>query len=43
VPNQTAVNFKKDGQRLGVRHQPLKQGENTDELLQGLGQNGAEI
>jgi hypothetical protein len=37
------VNFKKDGQRLGVRHQPPKQGENTDEFLQGLGQNGAEI
>jgi len=30
-------------QRLGVRHQPLKQGENTDEFLQGLGQNDAEI
>ena len=38
-----AVNFKKDGQLLGVRHQLLKQGENTDELLQGLSQNGAEI
>jgi hypothetical protein len=43
VRGWAATRFKKDGQRLGVRHQPLKQGENTDELLQGLGQNGAEI
>ena len=35
--------FTMDGQRLGVRHQPPKQGENTDELLQGLGLNAAEI
>ena len=35
--------FTMDGQRLGVRHQPPKQGENTDELLQGLGVNAAEI
>jgi hypothetical protein len=38
-----ATRFNKDGQRLGVRHQPLTQGENTDEFFQGLGQNGAEI
>jgi hypothetical protein len=43
VRGYAVTRFKKDGQRLGVRHQPLKQGENTDELLQGLGQNGAEI
>jgi crotonobetainyl-CoA:carnitine CoA-transferase CaiB-like acyl-CoA transferase len=35
--------FTMDGQRLGVRHQPPHQGENTDELLQGLGLNAAEI
>jgi crotonobetainyl-CoA:carnitine CoA-transferase CaiB-like acyl-CoA transferase len=35
--------FTMDGQRLGVRHQPPKQGENTDELLQGLGLSSAEI
>ena len=35
--------FTMDGQRLGVRHQPPKQGENTDELLQGLGLSTAEI
>ena len=35
--------FTMDGQRLGVRHQPPKQGENTDELLQGLGLSAAEI
>ena len=35
--------FTMDGQRLGVRHQPPKQGENTDELLQGLGLSDAEI
>jgi crotonobetainyl-CoA:carnitine CoA-transferase CaiB-like acyl-CoA transferase len=29
--------FTMDGQRLGVRHQPPTQGENTDELLLGLG------
>ena len=33
----------KDGQRLSVRHQPPKQGENTDELLRGLGLEPAEI
>jgi crotonobetainyl-CoA:carnitine CoA-transferase CaiB-like acyl-CoA transferase len=32
-----------DGQRLGVRRQPPHQGENTDELLQGLGLSAAEI
>jgi crotonobetainyl-CoA:carnitine CoA-transferase CaiB-like acyl-CoA transferase len=32
-----------DGQRLGVRHQPPKQGENTDELLHSLGLSAAEI
>ncbi len=35
--------FTMDGQRLGVRHQPPKQGENTDALLQGLGLSVAEI
>jgi crotonobetainyl-CoA:carnitine CoA-transferase CaiB-like acyl-CoA transferase len=35
--------FTMDGQRLGVRHQPPKQGENTDELLQSLGLSTAEI
>ena len=35
--------FTMDGQRLGVRHQPPKQGENTDELLQGLSLSAAEI
>jgi crotonobetainyl-CoA:carnitine CoA-transferase CaiB-like acyl-CoA transferase len=35
--------FTMDGQRLGVRHQPPHQGENTDDLLQGLGLNAAEI
>ena len=35
--------FTMDGQRLGVRHQPPKQGENTDELLQGLGLSVADI
>ena len=35
--------FTMDGQRLGVRYQPPHQGENTDELLQGLGLNAAEI
>jgi len=35
--------FTMDGQRLGVRHQPPRQGENTDELLQGLGLSPAEI
>jgi crotonobetainyl-CoA:carnitine CoA-transferase CaiB-like acyl-CoA transferase len=32
-----------DGQRLGVRRQPPQQGENTDELLRGLGLAPAEI
>jgi crotonobetainyl-CoA:carnitine CoA-transferase CaiB-like acyl-CoA transferase len=32
-----------DGQRLGVRHQPPTQGENTDELLQSLGLSAAKI
>jgi crotonobetainyl-CoA:carnitine CoA-transferase CaiB-like acyl-CoA transferase len=32
-----------DGQRLGVRRQPPTQGENTDELLQGLGLSAADI
>ena len=32
-----------DGQRLGVRHQPPQQGQNTDELLQGLGLSAADI
>jgi crotonobetainyl-CoA:carnitine CoA-transferase CaiB-like acyl-CoA transferase len=31
------------GQRLGVRHQPPTQGENTDELLLGLGLGWDEI
>jgi crotonobetainyl-CoA:carnitine CoA-transferase CaiB-like acyl-CoA transferase len=35
--------FTMDGQRLGVRHQPPKRGENTDELLQGLGLSLADI
>jgi crotonobetainyl-CoA:carnitine CoA-transferase CaiB-like acyl-CoA transferase len=35
--------FTMDGQRLGVRHQPPKQGENTDELLQSLGLSPVEI
>ena len=35
--------FTMDGQRLGVRHQPPQQGENTHELLQGLGLSLAEI
>ena len=30
-------------QRLGVRHQPPTQGENTDELLQALEMSAAEI
>jgi crotonobetainyl-CoA:carnitine CoA-transferase CaiB-like acyl-CoA transferase len=32
-----------DGQRLGVRQQPPRQGENTDELLKSLGLSAAEI
>jgi crotonobetainyl-CoA:carnitine CoA-transferase CaiB-like acyl-CoA transferase len=32
-----------DGQRLGVRHQPPYQGENTDELLSELGQSTQDI
>jgi crotonobetainyl-CoA:carnitine CoA-transferase CaiB-like acyl-CoA transferase len=35
--------FTMDGQRLGVRRQPPRQGENTDELLHGLGLSAAEI
>ena len=35
--------FTMDGQRLGVRHQPPKQGENTEELLQDLGLSATEI
>ena len=35
--------FTMDGQRLGVRHQPPHQGENTDELLKSLGLSDAEI
>ena len=35
--------FTMDGQRLGVRRQPPRQGENTDELLQSLGLSAAEI
>jgi crotonobetainyl-CoA:carnitine CoA-transferase CaiB-like acyl-CoA transferase len=35
--------FTMDGRRLGVRHQPPKQGENTDELLLGLGLSEADI
>jgi len=35
--------FTMDGQRLGVRQQPPQQGENTDELLQGLGLSAIEI
>jgi crotonobetainyl-CoA:carnitine CoA-transferase CaiB-like acyl-CoA transferase len=35
--------FTMDGQRLGVRRQPPTQGENTDELLQGLGLSTADI
>jgi crotonobetainyl-CoA:carnitine CoA-transferase CaiB-like acyl-CoA transferase len=35
--------FTMDGQRLGVRHQPPRQGENTDELLLGLGLGPADI
>ena len=35
--------FTMDGQRLGVRHQPPTQGENTDELLQALGLSSADI
>ena len=35
--------FTMDGQRLGVRHQPPTQGENTDELLLGLGLDLDEI
>jgi crotonobetainyl-CoA:carnitine CoA-transferase CaiB-like acyl-CoA transferase len=35
--------FAMGGQRLGVRHQPPTTGENTDELLQSLGLNAAEI
>jgi crotonobetainyl-CoA:carnitine CoA-transferase CaiB-like acyl-CoA transferase len=35
--------FTMDGQRLGVRHQPPTQGENTDELLQSLGLSAAKI
>ena len=35
--------FTMDGQRLGVRHQPPYQGENTDELLRELGQSPQDI
>jgi crotonobetainyl-CoA:carnitine CoA-transferase CaiB-like acyl-CoA transferase len=35
--------FTMDGQRLGVRQQPPRQGENTDELLKSLGLSAAEI
>ena len=35
--------FTMDGQRLGVRRQPPRQGENTDELLQGLGLGASDI
>jgi crotonobetainyl-CoA:carnitine CoA-transferase CaiB-like acyl-CoA transferase len=35
--------FTMDGQRLGVRRNPPQQGENTDELLLGLGLKPAEI
>ncbi|WP_396434290.1 CaiB/BaiF CoA transferase family protein [Limnohabitans sp.] len=35
--------FTMDGQRLGVRRQPPRQGENTNELLQSLGLSAAEI
>jgi crotonobetainyl-CoA:carnitine CoA-transferase CaiB-like acyl-CoA transferase len=35
--------FTMGGQRLGVRHQPPTQGENTDELLLGLGLDLDEI
>ena len=35
--------FTMDGQRLGVRRQPPQQGENTHEILQGLGLGSAEI
>jgi crotonobetainyl-CoA:carnitine CoA-transferase CaiB-like acyl-CoA transferase len=35
--------FTMDGQRLGVRYQPPTQGENTDELLLGLGLGWDEI
>ena len=35
--------FTMDGQRLGVRHQPPYQGENTDELLTGLGLSAQDI
>jgi crotonobetainyl-CoA:carnitine CoA-transferase CaiB-like acyl-CoA transferase len=35
--------FTMDGQRLGVRRQPPTQGENTDELLQGLGLSTVDI
>jgi crotonobetainyl-CoA:carnitine CoA-transferase CaiB-like acyl-CoA transferase len=35
--------FTMDGQRLGVRQQPPKQGENTSELLLDLGLSAAEI
>jgi crotonobetainyl-CoA:carnitine CoA-transferase CaiB-like acyl-CoA transferase len=35
--------FTMDGQRLGVRHQPPYQGENTDDLLSELGQSAQDI
>ena len=35
--------FTMDGQRLGVRLQPPQQGENTDELLHGLGLGETDI
>jgi crotonobetainyl-CoA:carnitine CoA-transferase CaiB-like acyl-CoA transferase len=35
--------FTMDGQRLGVRHQPPYQGENTDELLAELGMTTQDI
>ena len=35
--------FTMGGHRLGVRHQPPKQGENTDELLKGLNLSAADI
>ena len=35
--------FTMDGQRLGVRHQPPTQGENTNELLKALGLSAAEM
>ena len=39
----TLLPIRMDGERLGVRHQPPKQGEHTRELLQSLGYLAQEV